>query len=403
MNYIIYFQLENGKFRILHSHDESITTELTIDIKKFPYRYYLFKGYDASDDGLRSYHTDFCMWTDELKENKVLNIDYTKYYSHHNAVELTFKRLCKGRYEDHEIISGLENSWFSKCHNGGLTYCNPGTYDCYGYDFKLFYPSILGSENFYIPTKAGIEYVLDDLSAITFGFYRVEIVSSNHDFKKIFAFSKDDVYTHTSLKWAIKHKDKFDVSITLIQDDEPNAYLYHADDIIQSDEVFSNWIYKIKKLRNLFPKNKLVKNLASALWGHLSKAKVIHKTYDEIKDEDLDVGNGFESDYRILEHHVYDCKEYYDLADNKNPYHYNIRLKPFLVSHGRVQTAKVALENLDNVVRIQTDNITFKTSLKWSTINKYKDLVLEDKTTGMITWSNCNKYANSQIPSLEDD
>ena len=39
-------------------------------------------------------------------------------------------------------------------------------------------------------------------------------------------YSKDDVYTHYSLKFAMKHKQQYDIKINLIVDEEPNAYIY---------------------------------------------------------------------------------------------------------------------------------------------------------------------------------
>ena len=42
-----------------------------------------------------------------------------------------------------------------------------------------------------------------------------------------------------------------------------------------------------------------------------------------------------------------------------NIYEFQFRLKAFLTDFGRVKIAKIALQNIDNVVRIQTDSITF--------------------------------------------
>ena len=42
-----------------------------------------------------------------------------------------------------------------------------------------------------------------------------------------------------------------------------------------------------------------------------------------------------------------------------NIYEYQFRLKAFLTDFGRVKIAKIALVNIDNEVRIQTDSITF--------------------------------------------
>jgi len=75
----------------------SSTNEITVH-KFMPKKinaFALFKGYKASDDGIHKFHEDFKQWSKELRCNNILSIEYKKYYSHHSAVEMTFKRLCK--------------------------------------------------------------------------------------------------------------------------------------------------------------------------------------------------------------------------------------------------------------------------------------------------------------------
>ena len=55
--------------------------------------------------------------------------------------------------------------WFNKSYNSGLLYCKPGTYDCYGYDYSRFYPLILASDDFKIPTKEGKSFTLKKMLA----------------------------------------------------------------------------------------------------------------------------------------------------------------------------------------------------------------------------------------------
>jgi len=65
-----------------------------------------------------------------------------------------------------------------------------------------------------------------------------------------------------------------------------------------------------------------------------------------------------------------------------------LRLKPFITSYGRIQTAKIALENLDNVVRIHTDGIVFDKLITTDLPN----FIPEKKTTGRIQFNNLNDY-----------
>jgi len=78
------------------------------------------------------------------------------------------------------------------------------------------------------------------------------------------------------------------------------------------------------------------------------------------------------------------------LLNINNPYKYNIRLKPFLASQCRNITANVVLKNIDKVIRVQNDNITF--TEKQNLNVEY--LMPEDKTTGIIYFKNANNYIN---------
>ena len=98
--------------------------------------------------------------------------------------------------------------------------------------------------------------------------------------------------------------------------------------------------------------------MSSSLWGHLQTSNT--KNLPEEEAEKLDIGMNGTEDYHIV-NYVYkeDGKSYYELRDNKKPYKYNLRLKPFITAMGRIKTAKVALMNLDKVVRIHTDGVVF--------------------------------------------
>jgi hypothetical protein len=52
----------------------------------------------------------------------------------------------------------------------------------------------------------------------------------------------------------------------------------------------------------------------------------------------------------------------------------------------------LALENIEHVVRIQTDSVVFDTSLSKSILCKYPTLKVEEKTTGDIYFENVNSY-----------
>ena len=383
--FLVYFKTIDDNNRCLFS-DDHFETLAYLPPNNEVHHFEVFKGYEANDEGLIKYKTDLIKWSDELKANDILNIDYLKYYCHYSAVEMMFKRLCKGKYEHFEDIDRTESSWIEKTHNGGLTFCSPGTHQSYGYDFSSFYPCMMGEYHFIMPFKKGKETFITELSdKIALGFYRVKISSDHKHATKLFAFSKNDVYTSISLSHALELSE-YNFKVDLIVDDKPNAYIY--DKGIRSSNVFGTWLDKLMKIKKLMPKNKLVKHLLSSLWGSLSHSNNIMKTYEEVQKEGLKICMTDKADYKINDFVWTNSKEYYKLQDMNHPYKSNFRLKSFLTAFGRVKISEVAMHNLDAVIRIHTDGIAFDKEMTMNISN----LIPEDKTTGLIKYDHVNKY-----------
>ncbi len=399
--YYIYYKTCEGKFKIWSSETNKIST-VGYEDKPKNYCYAMLSfGYVGTEEDLMRYSKDFKVWIDQLNTNNVLKIDWLKYYNNNSACRLTFQRLAKGKYEHHEQIDSVEASWMSKSHNGALTYCSPQTTQSYSYDYSLFYPRIFSGKKFYIPTKVGKEVTLKklpDMENLQLGYYRVSVTCNNDEFRKLFAFSEDNVYVEKSLYQAVKYQEKYDVKIKLIDDGEPNAYIY--EDKATGYSIFGNWYEIIIKLRELFPKNILVKFLASTLSGQLSNKHKINKTYDQIIEENLDVGSSKKNRYFKVAKHFYTKKngeeaDYYVLHDTHHPYTYNIRLMPFLTAFARNKIARLAMKDIDHCIRIHTDSVCFSVPQKFEkhhSILDYSTLKEEEKSSGLIEWKNVNSY-----------
>jgi hypothetical protein len=389
-NYLVYFDISDH-YRVYDSATKTIS-----DMDKLPRdanKFHLFKGYEATDESLLQYADDFKKWCIELN-NSVLKIVYQKYTNHYAAVENIFKMFCKGNYEHFEPISSYENDIINKTSNGGLIALNEKYKNkdvlCFSVDFSANYPTILQLEELKVPTTTFTETILKELPKdIELGIYHVNITSNNPELKHVFAFSAENHYTDISLKFALKHKKKFDINIELVQDNKTNAYVYK--EFVTGRSIFGDWYDKLIELKKLFPKNKLVKHLMASVWGMICHLSITNKTYDEIVKEDIKIG----VDYDIYEIKKSGYKnEYYELIPLKsNLYKYNIRIKSFLTSYARMNIANVILDgdNLNYFVRAQTDSATFTRPIDYT---KFKGLVPEDKTSGLIHWDRVNKYQN---------
>lgn len=399
-----YFEKVKGEvYRMYDTETKEFST-----IERLPYDkqiFYVFNGY-TSDEGILKYIVSFTQWSKELEE--VTKIKYMKFRNHTGAIQLIVKNICD-TFDDFEDIDAIEASWIEKCQNGGLQQIlKKGKLECFGYDFKAFYLSILGKPNldFSIPMKKGKEYVLDsiDYYKLQTGMYRVKITSTDPNF--IFAYSKDNVYTNISLYDAFKYKrDGLEINMELIKDGKPNAYLYgykKSDGVHSSRYVFGKLYDKLMEAKHKYPKNKLVKFIASAIWGHICQFKTISLTDDEIVEKDLyctpDMTDK-DADYYISDM----ADRYYTLIDAKKPYKFNIaRIKPFLLSMGRRITTSVAMLHIDDVVRIHTDNVTFckRHDDVMEKFKSYPQLIAEDKTSGVIDWKGVNDYYNYTTKEL---
>ena len=388
MKYLVYYETNDNYYRVLYD-DDVYETLIHKPKETTHHRYEMFKGFEATDEGLMKFRSELIRWNEELKNNDILTIDWFKYYTNFQAVEMTFKRLCKGKYENIESIDATESKWIESTHNGGLTYCNAGEHQSFGWDFSSFYPTSMAQYHFIMPHKQGTEHIITEIPVdIALGFYRVKITSDHKHATKLFAFCKTNTYTSISLQHAMELQEEFNFKIDLIVDDKSNAYIYPKG--IRSSTVFAVWCDKLYKVKLLYPKNKLIKHLLSSLHGSLSRSNNIIRTYAQVEAEGLKISIDDSSDYKIIDYVCNDDKEYYKLQDMKNPYRYNFRLKSFLTAYGRVKIAEVAQTNLNNGIRIQCDGIVFNKEVKLN----FPLLIKDPKTTGTILWENVNKYSD---------
>jgi hypothetical protein len=400
--YIVYYLLDEFLKRTYNSETKEFQTvqQLPESCNQF---YMPAKKYKSTDEDLIKYSNDLLESNNQYKSYYKFKgykqpFDYITefkkktggyfYKTHSWNIIRFFKIFTNADLFDkiiQEVIKKEESSWSLKCNNGGLIYSDVGTYQCYGYDFKNFYAQNLSSESFKFPIKSGLNTYIDSIPAklknIKVGYYNV-IISCNHkNFKKVFAISKYDVYTHYDLIFAIRLKKQFDIEIKLNKEVKYNCYLYKDEDIITGNVLFKEWYDTIVELKELYPKNVITKLLSSSLWGHLCQGNYVFKNKDE-KDK-LNWGTDPDGvDYLFKERNYNaDGTHFYKFQKMDEPYKYNIRIKSFLTAFGRNKTAWVVLEeNPDSVLRIHTDGIIFNKKLE----DEYENFIEESDKTGML-------------------
>jgi hypothetical protein len=269
-------------------------------------------------------------------------------------------------------------------------FCNAGTYDSYGYDYNSFFPRLLGDSSFnlQIPLNKGKEVKLLklDYNKIKFGFYNVIIECDNPRF--FFNYSRDNVYTHYSLLDAIKHQQEFNIKITLNNDSKYNAYLYEDSDLIYTKDIFGVWFNELNAFKQKHPKNKLIKHLMSSLWGALSRKNTIYVKEDDLGTYEYGFTEKDNLEYIWISTNSNIDNQYLTLIKREQPYKFNIRLKPFLLSYSRSIMSEIAYNNYPSeIVRIMVDNIVYKSNVPFNV----KNMAIENKSTGLINFKNVMK------------
>ena len=415
IDFLVYYKVTDNDFRCYHypSSEYSYRCQLPQNMSNF----YLPKNnkkYVANDQDLKRYAEDLVADRNEILQ--YTNFDYLApymskdgkpiYRTHSKCIEAYFNMYCRSNeyYQLHEDITIKEHDWMSKCNNGGVMYLKTGIFNSYGYDYKRFYQNIMNDEKFIIPYTHGEPKRLKIIpQSIMVGFYRVNIHTDDENFNKIFMYSKDNVYTHYSLKFALKYQKQFNIRIELIVDGDINAYVYlstknkyHDTQCMPFKFVCSKWSSELNKLRDQCSKsNGILKMLSSSVWGHLSRKRAIIRKESDIEKEGLSDKIGFSDDleYKIVKQSFPDDngEVFYKLVKTDKIYYYPFRLKPFITSYGRCIIGETAIKmGLENVIKIHTDGICLTKPCDTYT-ELSNNLVPEEKSTGKLYFKRINQ------------
>ena len=369
-NYTVFYEDDHcpkGTFIIYDGHNFSYQD--TIPKKG----YYMMKD-EANKQALKSFHKNVLKWrNDIMKSNDYLKMDYFQYDTHHQTAMNFFWRLTK-KYRKNikfQTITFKEHNWFIQCRNSGLMYANEKykkkIIDCVGYDFSSFYTTILGGKysKFQIPFQVGSFSMLNSLPEpkdIKYGIYRVIINPLKKKSQRVFAFNPKNHYTHFDLKYAFYLQKLGLVSIELIQDGNENALIYEDKKLVSTKSIFWYWFRQMNDIKNKCKGNPLIKHAMNAVWGSLcSKDKIVmlESEFDElspIEQEKYELINR-----SVVQSNDIDKLEWkLVLVKRDKVYKYQFRMMPFLTSYGVKKMGSKILPYIDQVVRVQTDGVIFK-------------------------------------------
>ena len=389
MSYIVFYKLDKKYY--CYDGSKCIVTDKIHTIKANQFE--MHHSYDKTEQSLKSYYDNMKIWSEQIqsKFNKC-KFDYLSKHNDMIATEHFCKMYIKKFLDSFDTITFTEQKWIEKCNNSGLQVYKPtnGAVKVYSYDGKGFYQFVLSLEEFLIPDKEGYETTLDKLPKkkdLKHGYYHIKITSDNPDAKMVFSFNSDNVYYYYDLYFALQHKETLSFNFELVQDNEPNAYLYNS--VVKSSDIFSKWSKTINELKKEYPDNKLLKNLGSKVWGKLCE-------FNEfiVEDEELQKNLEKYNDCEIIRTKKYgefgtpDYREIHYLQDPEKPYKNSIRIKSQITSFTRQYICNIAIKDIDNLVRVHTDCISFNKAVKMPDRNIMKK---EDKSSGLIQIYSCNK------------
>jgi hypothetical protein len=396
MEYLINQKLEDNKYLIYSlkqdkqkviNHDEYTNIKIA--------KYYKL---DCDIEDIKEYALKFEEWRINLLDE---GIDILKSNNLYYLVTDIYFKFCD-KIKSFPKITYKEYKWFSKCNNSSMIYFDESYKDTpiksYAYDYKNFYGKILSSDSFKIPISKGYESSITELPTIIkdikYGIYNIKITCDNDDFKKVFLFSKDNCYTHITLKYCLMLKDKYNIKFEIIEG--INCLLY--DETVSGKLLFGKHYDELSRIKAKYPENKLVKHLLSSLWGHLTTKNKKNISAEELMDIDYCTDIKDSAEYLLLDHKVFyvnrEYNEYFTVLKTNDIYKYNIRLVPFLQSFSRNKIGTLAQESINDVVRVQTDCCIFTKEMVFT--KPYLDLntiVKEEKSSGRIKWRDVNYYS----------
>lgn len=399
--FVVYYKKEDGNYLLTFDGENELCYDKTQfdEIQKKEYHKLSTKEADITHEyskiDVLNIYNRYIQIIDQLKKKSMGAIDLYKTGTFKCTALRMFDDYNKQRETD--MIDENEARFLELATSGAVMWCEKG-YEgkAYEYDINSFYPSLLRSQYFMIPTKRPNFCKLDELPQyVVYGVYHCIITISDISSKsvKFFKFNKNNYYTHIDIKLA----QSLNMSIQLVTDDDiPNAMIYEKEGLIKSSVLFARYaddLYDMKKEGVLG-----AKLLLNILWGALTESNlIIYRNNKEIILNTNDTDIKFIHPDKNNEHDVFKCTK------KMNMFYTNYgRMKPFLLARGRYVIINEMDKYVDNVIRVHTDGFYSKKELDIKTsydIGDFKHNATED-VYEHIKIENINKIVN--LEDVED-
>lgn len=222
------------------------------------------------DDTLKQTYSDFVRIADEMFH--ATNGEINMYKTGRPSVTALncFHKLTK--FVQPEPIDQDEAKFIRNATLGPVIFSTKYTGEAYKYDVSSFYPSILSSQTFLVPIKRGTFTKLSNEEINEAKYFNPGICRAiiTGEVGQVFRKNKLNYYTHYDLTTA----KEMGLTIELIDDDQPNALIYGADQRVSGSKIFKKFIDTLFKLKQ--DKIEIAKKILNSLWGILCEENRLH-------------------------------------------------------------------------------------------------------------------------------
>lgn len=271
----------------------------------------------------------------ELKDKTFGKINLFKNNFHNEALRFFHSYIQSLKIEPLEQI---ESMWIDKAYRGGITYARCGAYEnASAYDFVSMYPSCMKSGSF--PIKQGEFKTLTEKPSEywSYGIYRCNITLDN----PLVKYSKQEYFTHYDLNII----EFLGGTITLIQDGQHNALLYPT----RQNNLFTKYVNELFELKQQGVKG--AKLLLNILYGMMAK-----KNKKQLNVSSVRIVERQEEEILCIRPNEDDSGHIMIVSKINKPFKYALaRAVPFITANARLHMVKLIHNQMDKVVRIQTD------------------------------------------------